>query len=132
MFNKRIQLLFYSIIFIYSSIAAQSISKEIIARVGNDVITVEEFKERFELVPQSLESRKAELLYTLIAEKLWAQEAEKLGLDTTEVMKYSFENLKKMFARDALYKKEIESKVKLDEEEVRKVLFRSRKKINFL
>jgi parvulin-like peptidyl-prolyl isomerase len=119
-----------------SNLFGQSNSNKIIAKVGEEEITVDEFKKRFELVPQinqpgkSKEARKAELLYTIIAEKLWAQEAERLGLDTTNVMQYTFENLKKMYTRDALYKNEIEDKINIDEEKVRKVLFRSRKKLN--
>ncbi len=53
------------------------------------------------------ERLKAETIYSLIAEKLWALEAEKLGFDSTDVMKFSFQNIKRHESRDALYRKEI-------------------------
>lgn len=111
--------------------------EQVLAKVGDEEITIAEFKQRFELVPQvnqnkkSLEARKAELLYTIIAEKLWAQEAEELGLDTSEVMQLTFKNIEKRYVRDALYKKEIESKIKIDDAAVREGLLRSRRKLNF-
>jgi peptidyl-prolyl cis-trans isomerase C len=113
------------------------VDEQVLAKVGNEEITIAEFKQRFELVPQvnqnkkSLEARKAELLYTIIAEKLWAQEAEELGLDTSEVMQLTFKNIEKRYVRDALYKKEIESKIKIDDAAVREGLLRSRRKLNF-
>jgi peptidyl-prolyl cis-trans isomerase C len=78
-----------------------------------------------------LEARKAELLYTIIAEKLWAQEAKELGLDSSEIMQLTFKNIEKRYVRDALYKAEIESKVKIDDKKVREGLIRSRRKLNF-
>ncbi|MBL1215227.1 MAG: hypothetical protein HND52_17810 [Ignavibacteriae bacterium] len=136
MFTKKIlSVIIISVIF-NSILFGQSNSTKVIAKVGEEEITIDEFKKRFELVPQinkpnkSEEALKAELLYSIIAEKLWAQEAENLGLDTTNVIKYTFENLKKMYARDALYKKEIESNINIDEEKISKVFLRSRKKLN--
>ena len=56
---------------------------EIIAIIGNKSITVEELKYRYEFTPQinrqyyDKGKAKEELLYTLIAENLFAAEAEK-------------------------------------------------------
>jgi len=91
-----------------------------LAKVGNKTITVEEFKHRFELAPQinrkqsDINNAKEELLYTLISEKLFAQKAEELNLDTLEVIETNYIPLKKLYVRDALYKKEIKNKVQLD------------------
>jgi parvulin-like peptidyl-prolyl isomerase len=110
-------------VFAYDLIAQTSDRKEL-ARVGNKVITLEEFKDRYELTPQigrHVKGRenylKAELLYSMIAEKLWAVEAENLDYDTTDIMELTFGALKKMYWRDALYQEEVRKKVKIDPED---------------
>ncbi|MDX1702249.1 MAG: peptidylprolyl isomerase, partial [Melioribacteraceae bacterium] len=93
---------------------------EIIAKIGDKSITVEELKYRYELTPQINRQyydegkAKEELLYTLIAENLFAAEAEKMGFDTLQSMQTNYIPLEKMHVRDALYKKFIKDKVKLD------------------
>ncbi len=98
---------------------------EAIAKVGPIKISADEFKQRFELVPQlygknkeNIEEKKHDLLYSLIAEKLWALEAEDLNLDTTAIMKTTFQAVEKMYVRDALYNNEIKSKVNVSEDEL--------------
>lgn len=105
------------LLYLFSNfLLAQNVDEQVLAKVGDEEITIAEFKQRFELVPQvnqnkkSLEARKAELLYTIIAEKLWAQEAEELGLDTSEVVQLTFKNIEKRYVRDALYKKKLKAK----------------------
>ncbi len=98
---------------------AQSQEKnEVVAKIGNKTITAKELKERFELTPRigikDADEAKEDLLYSIIAEKLWALEAENEKLDTTEVMQYTFPALKKMYIRDALHKKEVRDKVEID------------------
>ncbi|MEN8192697.1 MAG: peptidyl-prolyl cis-trans isomerase [Bacteroidota bacterium] len=102
---------------------AQKGNDEIIAEVGPIKVTAEEFKKRYEFVPhvgrhiQGREERlKAETIYSIISEKLWALEAEELGFDTTAVMNYSFQAVEEMYLRDALYQKEIKSKLVKDPE----------------
>ena len=137
MLRLKIQLLFITIFMCSNYLFAQNTDEKVLAKVGDEEITIAEFKQRFELVPQvnqnkkSIEARKAELLYTIIAEKLWAQEAKELGLDTSEVMQLTFKNIEKRYVRDALYKEEIESKIRIDDAIVREGLFRSRRKLNF-
>ena len=87
------------------------------------VITESEFIERYELTPQIYagmiggeESLKREVLYSIIAEKLWALEAESMGLDNSELIKSTYKAIEKMYVRDALYRQEILSKVKLSDE----------------
>lgn len=98
---------------------------EKLARVGNTYITKSEFSERYELTPwprgeknPNMDMAKRDFLNTLIAEKLWAQKAQKLNMDTSEVMRYSYKTLEKMYVRDALYKLEISSKVKITDKEL--------------
>ncbi len=97
----------------------------VVVRIGNDRITTSEIKERFQFSPQvytkqaqSLEEKKDELLYSLIAEKLWALEAENQKLDTASFVRSTFTMIEKMFARDALYKAEIIDKIKITEDEL--------------
>ena len=112
------------VIFSASAVLAQTNNDKVLAKVGNKVITHQEFKNRYELTPQvgrhvkgREEYLKAELLYTMIAEKLWASEAESYGYDTTDIMTLTFSALEKMYWRDALYQEEIRKKVEIDPED---------------
>jgi parvulin-like peptidyl-prolyl isomerase len=95
-------------------------NNEVIAQIGDKTITVEELKYRYEFTPQinrkyfDQGKAKEELLYTLIAENLFAAEAEKMGFDTLQSMNMNYIPLEKMHVRDALYKEFIKDKVKLD------------------
>lgn len=101
----------------------QSDEEKIIAKIGSEVIIESEFIERYELTPQiyagmagAEESIKREVLYSIIAEKLWALEAESMGLDNSELIKSTYKAIEKMYVRDALYRQEILEKVKLSDE----------------
>jgi parvulin-like peptidyl-prolyl isomerase len=124
-----------------SSIISQGIDDERVAIVGTKEITVNEFIERFEFSPRlhkndksGVESAKLELIYSLIAEKLWAEESYLLGMDTLDVIKFSENEFKKIFVRDVLFKKEILDKVKILPEELTEGYFRNQNtlKINFI
>lgn len=111
---------------------AQKENEEVLAIVGNKKITLREFRERYELTPQigrhnknREDYLKEELLYSMIAEKLWAQESEKLNLDTTEIMKYTFAALQKMYWRDALYSEEVKSKTVINQDDYKVARYRS-------
>ncbi len=114
-----------SLIFVvFAAFRIYSSPDSLLVKIGSTGITAEEFKQRFELIPQvaarvkrDLEQKKQDLLYSLIAEKLWAKNAEELKLDTTEVMRYTFSIIEKMFVRDALYKIEIADKIKIPSDE---------------
>lgn len=92
---------------------------KILARIGDRVITDQEFRVRYELTPQLFrENRridtelKLEFLYSLIAEKLLAKYGEETRLDTSAVVKESLKYFEEMFVRDALYKKVIRDNAK--------------------
>ncbi|MGE5362642.1 MAG: peptidylprolyl isomerase [Bacteroidota bacterium] len=129
--NGYLQLSLLLAISLLSSSAVRAADDETLARVGKINITKSEFQERYELTPwprglqnPNLEAMKKEFLHTLIAEKLWAQKAQELRFDTTEIMEYSFKTLEKMYVRDALYKLEITDKIKIPEKEILKGYFR--------
>jgi parvulin-like peptidyl-prolyl isomerase len=120
---------------------AQLNEEKVVAKVGNDEITEDVFLERYELTPQpnaamigAEESLKNEVLYSIIAEKLWALEAEKEGLSNSELMKTTYKTIEKMYVRDALYRKEILDKVELTNEYLTEAFNRSSKilKLNYL
>ncbi len=124
------KILFF-IVLITVVLSAQSKDDQVIAKIGDKEITVEEFRKRYEFSPQvgrevknSSEGLKRQLLYTLIAEKLWALEAEANNIDTSKVMEYSFNSLEKMYVRDALYRDEIMNKVQISNSDLREAMFR--------
>ena len=108
------------------------IDNRIVAAAGSIKITAEEFSDRYEFSPHprstgSLDTSldKKEYLYTLIAEKLLAQKAQSLKLDTVQDVKTQLTHLEKLFIRDALYKKEVSNKVKITPELIEKAEKRS-------
>ncbi len=112
------------ILFLIISPVVLAQQDSILAKIGPDKITGAEFKERFELTPQVYKnenehySKQEDLLYSLIAEKLWSLDASRLGFDTTEIMKTTFKALEKMFVREELYKIEIGNKLKISDQEI--------------
>jgi parvulin-like peptidyl-prolyl isomerase len=108
---------------------AQSES-EVLAKIGSDKITVEEFQNRFDFMPHlnysdsNIDSIKKEFLYSLIAEKLWALEADELQLDTVETIRLSLQSLKDLFVKDELFKQEVQSKIVITRDEISKGLSR--------
>ena len=111
--------------FIFSTILTAQNS--FVAKVGNDKITSDEFIKRFELTPKvtadfSEDSSKINFLYSMIAEKLWALEGYNLGLQNSEYVKISMNNMLEKLLLDQLYKKEIENNVKVSSSEINKDL----------
>jgi len=107
-------------------------SDEYIAKAGKTFISEDEFVRRFELLPgfgrhraNQLEGAKAELLYSMIAEKLLAEEASARGLDKDSTFDRAFYEIRKMLSRDELYREEISQKVHVTNEEVSKGIARA-------
>lgn len=112
---RIILITFFTLILNISALFPQS-DNEILVKIGNKTITKKEFRNRFEFNPHinrisDSESFKKQFLYTLIAEKLFALEAVEQQADTTEIAEYWLNMLRKMLARDALYKKEIKENI---------------------
>lgn len=120
-----------SVILSYTSknIFAQDDSKPL-AKVGNQVITIDEFRNRYEFMPHlnyssdNKETLRKEFLYSLIAEKLWALEALEKRIDTLDIVKNSLKTLEKLLVKDELFRSEVESKIKITSEEISKGLLR--------
>jgi parvulin-like peptidyl-prolyl isomerase len=97
----------------------------VIAKAGDLFISEQEFVRRFELLPafgrnrrSQIEKAKLELLYSIIAEKLLAQEAIARGLDADSVLQRGVTEVRKLLARDELYRREIANKVTVSEKEI--------------
>jgi parvulin-like peptidyl-prolyl isomerase len=140
--NKRLLIAAIVVcLFQMSFVFSQTFDDDQVALVGTRKITVKEFVERFEFSPglrkndkPEVESAKLEFLYSLVAEKLWAEEASLLGMDTLEVIKFAKSEFEKLFVRDILFKKEILDKVLISPEELLEGYYRSKNtlKINFI
>ena len=91
---------------------AQTVSSPgaVIARAGDIFVSEREFLERYEMLPafgrhrrSQTETAKLELLYSIIAEKLLAQDAAAKGLDTSFPVRRGAAEIAKLLARDELY-----------------------------
>lgn len=118
------------------NIQPQNFDAKPVAKVGNLSISDKEFLERYEMTPglnrhrkSTTESQKIEFLFSLIAEKLWALEAQSLRIDTTEVMDFTTKNFEKMFVRDAFFTKEIKDKIVITNDELSEALKRNNSKL---
>jgi len=107
-----------------------------IATIGNFSISIDEFTERYELSPVigklnlvNDEGAKYSLLHSMIGEKLWAYEALKHQIDTMASVKIPVGIIEKMYVRDALYKKEILSKINISNEDLQSALEKYLKKL---
>jgi len=106
--------------------------ESIVAQVGKDKITAHEFTLRLELAPyipkdqmMPKDSVKYDLLYSLIAEKLWALKAQEDGIENTQLFDFFFNPIEDLFVRDALFKQEIESKVSVSANDLEKAIYKS-------
>jgi parvulin-like peptidyl-prolyl isomerase len=79
-------------------------------------------------------SLKLEFLYSLIAEKLWADESAIEGMDKTDAIRFAGEQIEKMYVRDELFTREIKNKVQISDLDLIRGTARSNitLKVNFL
>ncbi|MBI1938313.1 MAG: peptidylprolyl isomerase [Ignavibacteriales bacterium] len=118
-------LLFFLLLFVEVNYC-QYVEDKPIAWVGNYPIYESEFVKRYELTPQFRkqvkgyeQTLKAEFLYTLIAEKLWALEAVENLSDTSSSFQIAYSAIEKMFVRDALYRKNILDSIAISQDEIK-------------
>ncbi|HMK38937.1 MAG TPA: hypothetical protein VK569_06325, partial [Bacteroidota bacterium] len=107
-------------------------AEHVIARAGDQFIPEIEFMERYEMLPafgrqarSHTEARKSELLYSIIAEKLLAQDAVSRGLDSDTVLRLAVLEIRKLLARDAMYKREVIAKAAVSGAELSRGLARA-------
>lgn len=128
---------FLTLYIVFCSFSLAQDLESTVAQVGEDKISANELKLRFELSPYiptnkniDPDSIKYDFLYSLIAEKLWANEASELGISDADNFIFNFKPLEEMFIRDALFKKEVEDKVILTSNDVNNGIIKSQAKLN--
>jgi parvulin-like peptidyl-prolyl isomerase len=112
-------------------------SEPAIARAGNVFISEREFLERFELTPglyrhrkPQLEQEKLTLLYSIVAEKLLAQEALARNLDTAALYNFALADITRLLVRDELYRQEVRAKVTVSAAEIKEGIARARRELH--
>ncbi len=136
--NELMKYIFQTMLMLFILWSTISIAQEQnIAKIGNINISSKEFKQRFEFTPKvksDFDSTKTNFLYSLVAEKLWALEAESLSMDTIPYVYNSVKNIERKLVKDKLYKIEVESKVIISEKEIAENLFKvdEKRTMNFL
>ncbi|HEX7357124.1 MAG TPA: hypothetical protein VF270_05410, partial [Ignavibacteriaceae bacterium] len=132
LFNTIIAVLLLNSLFLFAQNQLSTV-----VQIGKEKISSEEFKIRFELSPFipsnkdiDPDSVKYDFLYSLIAEKLWALDAEEDGTANTEKFKFNFKPLEEMFVRDALFKIEVENKVLLSADDINNGIRKSQSKLS--
>jgi len=117
-----------------NALPQQSPPEPIIGTAGGVDITEREFRERFELTPglyrnrrDRLEEEKLIAAYSLVAEKLLAQEALARGLDQEEAYQEALAGVTNLLARDELYYREVRQRVSVSAGEVSTGIERARR-----
>ncbi len=137
----KLSLLLFLTALIINGKAQEIEEKAVVASAGSKSITVRDFEERYEFTPHigtdlrsNPKKNQLDFLYSLIAEKLWATDAEKRGLDTLEAMQTVTASMMRLFTLDELYKKVIREKVTISEKEMKTAIDRQTSKlyINYL
>jgi len=106
----------------------------VLAEVDSRIITESDFVQRVELspLPPDINIRtfrgREDALDLLIAEKLFAIEAEKAGLQNDPVFLHKIENVKRSAVRRELYRDVVQKKVKISEEDLKKAFNRMNEK----
>ncbi len=125
------------ILFIFINTYLPAQQDRVVAEVGPVKIYESEFQNRFDFTahPNLLQksdeiAEKKEFLHQLIAEKLLSLDAKERGYDTTDAFKKIMTPLRDMFMRDALYTKQIKSKVTISPAELKEGESRIRKVLN--
>jgi len=97
-----------------------------IAKIGANNILVSEYSDRYSFSPRPLyegnsQSTKDNFLFSLIAEKLWAQEAFNAGLLSEPFVVMSLKSLENLLLKDKLYFEVIKKKVQYSGSEVEEI-----------
>lgn len=125
-----------------TAVFAQDPSGEaILGFTGNKAITKRDFEERYEFTPtlysqsdNSAQGARLNFAYTLLAEKLWALEAEARKLDTSTAIRVATTGFENIFIRDLLYHREIRDKATYTDAELQEAIRRQSIKyyVNYL
>ena len=114
-YRTSITLQFIGLVLVIALADGQEETIPIVARAGSMVVTEQELLERFELLPRrssggrvSLGNAKVEFLLSVVAEKFLAQIARDRGLASDPNVLKEIGNIRRLLARDELYREEIQ------------------------
>jgi hypothetical protein len=110
--------------------------KDIVAHIGTRAIDKKELDRSYALHPQWKKGQTELQSYLtqideLIAQKIFAQEAEKSGMDRDSLMESYLDFLKQKEMIKGLYRRQVREKVKVDEAEARRMYEWMKKKVDF-
>jgi hypothetical protein len=125
--NINSTLLIILFISFFSAVSfSQEIDEQILGRIGDNILFKSEYENRLNFSPQegiqdksSSEGIKNQLLYTILAEKLWANYALESGYDNHISVVTARNVTEKMFIRDEFYRREIKDKIEIFDDEMR-------------
>lgn len=115
------------------NVVNNNVDSEVVASVGNIEITKEEFILNYEFGPvftKKINNSKEKHLNYMLNEKLFALEAESIGLDTTRQVVNYLSTINSDLATEELYKDEIISKVEILDSEIDSVIIRKSMDVN--
>jgi hypothetical protein len=110
--------------------------KDIVAHIGTRSIDRKELDRSYALHPQWKKGQTELQSYLtqiddLITQKIYAQEAERSGMDRDSLMTRYIDFLKKKEMIKGLYRRQVREKVKVDEAEARRMYEWSKRKVDF-
>lgn len=116
--------------------AKQEEPKDIVAHIGTRAIDRKELDRSYALHPQWKKGQTELQSYLtqcdeLITQKVYAQEAEKSGMDRDSLMTSYLDFLKRKEMIKGLYRRQVREKVKVDEAEARRMYEWSKSKVDF-
>jgi hypothetical protein len=119
---EQVKIPLFRLISVFIVLAGKTFSfgmSDTLVKFSNDIITSDQYLDRcdfsYPLKRNNIsdDSLKKEFLFSLIAEKLWASECEKMNLDTSREFQSVLYPIRKFFIVDELFNDEIISKIKV-------------------
>lgn len=118
-------ILILMVAFAFACAKKKEAGSEVLAKINTKTITKQDFIKKLNSLPEWARGRftsqegKRQFLDEIIKEEILYQEALKTGLDKDEDFRSKMEEFKRMTLLSTLLKKEVEEKVKVDENEVK-------------
>lgn len=116
------KLLFAILLLALASCQKEQGSEVIVARIGDEVITAEEFQLNYEFGHGHLrqgDNPRRSYLDLMISEKVLAMEAEKIDLDTTQAVIHAMHTLREELLIERVFEEKVLASVEVTAEEIR-------------
>ena len=118
----RRNLLFTILLLALASCQKEQSNEVIVARIGEEIITAEEFQLNYEFGHGHLrrgDNPRRSYLDFMIAEKVLAMEAEKISLDTAQAVMHAMHTLREELLVERVFEEKVLATVEVTEEEIR-------------